>query len=186
MPDSVKGQSLDGNALDLDLLDSRVQQWKEELGLIHQPEFPPKNVKISDDGVKFHDRSHILVQDYLGKTSYDFREIFEEKSAPSVYEEILAFFCAKVTHHPDIDPRIKTTRETIKSDILLMEHLGYLESDSRFIRERFKISGEIGASLSDMVDLDDFPLFRKTLLASTKDCERWEDLEILRVKPVND
>jgi len=173
-----KGQSLEGDNLDLKQLDQRVEAWKIELGLIDQPEFPPRNVTMSEGAIRFHDRSHILVQDYLGKSSYDLREVYGETSLPPVYEELLTFFFSKVIHHPELNPEIKTSSEVLKEDIVLMKHLGYINNKSIFIQNMSTISVELGESYKKFVAQKDFPLFRQTLLASTHDCKNWETLQI--------
>ena len=175
---TAKGQSLDGDRLDLALLDRRVEAWKTELGLHDQPEFPPRNVTMSEGAIRFHDRSHILVQDYLGKTSYDLREVYGETSLPPVYEELLTFFFSKLIHHPDLDPEVKTTPEVLRQDILLMQHLGYITNDSVFVRDIAAISVELGKSYRALVGETNFSPFKSTLLASTRDCENWEQLDV--------
>ena len=173
-----KGQSLDGNNLDLNLLDRRVSEWKTELGLFDQPEFPPRNVKMSEGAIRFHDRSHILVQDYLGKSSYDLQETYGETSLPPVYEELLTFFFSKLVHHPESDPEKKTTLEVLRKDILLMKHLGYITDDSVFIEDMAYVSRELREFYLKTINKKDFALFKETLLASTRDCEDWEALEV--------
>jgi len=176
---SAKGQSLDGDSLDLALLDSRVCKWKSELGLLNQPEFPPRNIKITESGIRFHDRSHILVQDYLGKSSQEMAATYAESSLPSVYEEILTYFCAKLTHHPDLDPSEKIDPAIAESDIYLMKHLGYLEDSSIFIKKVSKLSRKISDDLRTISSQEDFPWFRNTLLVATRDCPGWNDLEVI-------
>jgi hypothetical protein len=173
-----RGQSLDGENLDLDLLDRRVSEWKAELGLFNQPEFPPRNVKMSEGAIRFHDRSHILVQDYLGKSSYDLRETYGETSLPPVYEELLTFFFSKVIHHSNSDPEEKTRLEVLREDILLMKHLGYITDDSVFIEDIACLSRELREFYLEIINKKDFALFKETLLASTRDCEDWEALEV--------
>lgn len=175
---SHKGQSLDGDNLDLSLLDQRVEAWKKELGLINQPEFPPSNVTMSEGSIRFHDRSHILVQDYLEQSSYDLRKQFGETSLPPVFEELLTFFFSKVIHHPDLDPKVKTTEEVIREDIYLMRHLGYITNESILIQDISRVSVELGALYRAIVDKNDFHLFKETLFASTRDCKDWETLVV--------
>lgn len=175
---TAKGQSLDGNRLDLALLDRRVEAWKTELGLHDQPEFPPRNVTMSEGAIRFHDRSHILVQDYLQKSSYELREQYEETSLPPVYEELLTYFFSKVIHNPELDPKEKTTPEVLKSDFLLMQHLGYIDSDSVFVKNIQNISAEIGRFYREVIEWDDFHSFKSTLMASTRDCKDWEQLDV--------
>ena len=178
MSGSRKGQSLDGDLLDLALLDERVEEWKAELGLLDQPEFPPRNVTMSEGSIRFHDRSHILVQDFLGKSSYDLQGFCGESSLPPVYEELLTFFFSKVIHRPDEDPEKKTTLEVLREDILLMRHLGYITDDSVFIEDMPHVSRELRECYLKLLKREDFLLFKETLLASTRDCKDWEALEV--------
>lgn len=174
-----RGQSLDGDSLDLTILDLRVSEWKTELGLFNQPEFPSRNIRITESGIRFHDRSHVLVQDFLGKSSQEMAAVYVEMSLPSIYEEILTYFCAKVTHHPEVDPVAKTGPPTVEEDIYLMRHLGYLVDSSVFIEKVSKLSREISEDLRAMALHRDFPLFRRTLMVATRDCPGWNDLEVI-------
>lgn len=173
-----KGQSLDGEALDVSLLDRRVSKWKESLGLYHQANFPPKNFPINKMGEKFHDRSHILTQDYWGKSSEEFRQIYEESSSPSIYEEILTFLCAQITHRPDEDYLLKITPESLSVKIEFLRYIGYLTDDSIFLTAKSKVTAELSSFLQDSVSSEDFPLFVKTLIFSSKDCPNWDRLHI--------
>ena len=175
---SPQNQALDGESLDLKLLDERVEAWKSDLGLFDQPEFPPKNVTMTEGSIRFHDRSHILVQDYFGKSSYDLRVAYGESSLPPVFEELLTYFFSKVMHQFDSDPFEKTTSEVLRIDILLMRHLGYIDDNSIFIRDIQNISKEISSFYQSITERDDFNLFKLTLMASTRDCENWEALEV--------
>lgn len=175
---SQKGQALQGECLDLNLLDARVQSWKDECGLFHQENFPPPNINISEGGVKFHDRSHVLIQDYLGQTSKEFQNLFSETSLPSLYEEILTVFCARITHRHDEDASIKVSASQVSRDIDLLAFLGYLTKDSDYLREKQTRSGIISNLLSSMVEQSDFGTFRKTLMQATVDCPDWNDLSL--------
>ena len=179
---SPRHQALDGLDLDLDLLDQRVESWKSELGLFDQPEFPPKNVNMSEGSIRFHDRSHILVQDYLGKSSYDLREAYDEVSLPPVFEELLTYFFSKVMHQFDVNPEEKTSTDILRTDILLMRHLGYIDDSSVFIREISNVSSEIDYFYRSLIMREDFDMFKKTLSCSTQGCENWDQLQIYELK----
>ncbi len=179
---SPRFQAFEGLNLNLELLDQRVESWKTELGLFDQPEFPPKNVKMSEGSMRFHDRSHILVQDYLGKSSYDLRAAFEETSLPPVFEELLTYFFSKVMHQFDVNPEEKISTDILRTDILLMRHLGYIDDSSIFIREISIVSAEINHFYRSLIMREDFNMFKKTLLCSTKGCDDWEQLQILELK----
>ncbi len=175
---SQKGQALQGECLDLNLLDVRVQSWKDECGLFYQENFPPPNINITEDGVRFHDRTHVLIQDYLGQTSKEFQTFFAETSLPSIYEEILTVFCARVTHRFGEDASTKVSDVQVSRDIELLAFLGYLTKDSDFLREKPARSRVISNVLYSVVKQSDFGAFQKTLLQATIDCPAWSDLSL--------
>ncbi len=176
---SPRSQAFEGLNLNLDLLDQRVESWKTEFGLFDQPEFPPKNVSMSEGSIRFHDRSHILVQDYLGKSSYELQTAFEETSVPPVFEELLTYFFSKVVHQFDVDPVEKTSSAILKMDIFLMRHLGYIGDNSIFLTNIDNVSQEIDTFYRYLIARTDFNLFKITLLASTFDCFNWDELVII-------
>ncbi len=171
-----KGQSLDGDSLDTTLLDSRVHKWKNSLGLYHQENFPPKNFPINKMGEKFHDRSHILIQDYLGKTSEEFGKIYGETSSPSLFEEILTFFCAQLTHKPSSDPSVLVTKQEVIKDFLFLEYIGYITENSIYRQNQETMAHEISAYLQDLIRKPDFNLFRFTLICASRDCPDWDSV----------
>ena len=173
---SPRRQAFEGENLNLVLLDQRVVEWKTELGLFDQPEFPPRTVSMSEGSIRFHDRSHILVQDYLGQSSYELRSVYQESSLPPVFEELLTYFFSKVMHQPGIDPLEKTSSDIVRTDILTMRHLGYINNDSVFIQNILEISAEIDVFYKSMIKREDFAQFRTTLAASTEGCENWDQL----------
>lgn len=173
-----KGQSLDREALDVSLLDSRVDVWKNSLGLYHQANFPPKNFPVNKMGEKFHDRSHILVQDYLGKTSEDFRKVYEEDSNPSIYEEVLTYFCAKITHKPNENVSALTTVDSLKNDFKFLKHIGYIEPGSVFEVKEEEIAHTMSFFLKSVSSSEDFGLFHATLLVSSWGCPGWDEVGV--------
>jgi hypothetical protein len=174
--DKPKGQSLDGEALDVSLLDSRVRVWKESLGLYHQTDFPPKNFPVNEMGEKFHDRSHILIQDYLGRTSEEFRLVYNEDSNPSIYEEVLTYFCAKITHKPEESLDKKITVDVLTDDFGFLKHIGYVKPDSVFETKKEEVAHDMSSFLKSVVSSEDFKLFHQTLLFATRDCPGWDEL----------
>ena len=172
--DKHKGQSLDGDSLDTFLLDSRVHEWKTSLGLYHQENFPPKNFPINKMGEKFHDRSHVLIQDYLGKSSEDLGRVYDEVSSPSIFEETLTFFCAQVTHNPSEGPAKWVTKEAVVKDFLFLEHIGYVTEDSVYHRNQEVMAHSVSSYLQGLVSQPDFERFRFTLICSSKDCPGWD------------
>ena len=174
--DINKGQSLDGEALDVSRLDERVRTWKESMGLYHQENFPPKNFPINTMGEKFHDRSHILVQDYLGKSSWDFCQIYNEESNPSIFEELLTFLCAQITHKPEGDYLSWVTPEKMREKIEFLRHIGYVSDESIFLTGGTKITEELSDFFTEFVTQSDFPLFVQTLFFSSADCPDWDRL----------
>jgi hypothetical protein len=169
-------QSLDGANLDLALLDHRVELWKQSCGLVFQDNFPPRTCEISDGGLKFHDRTHILIQDFLGLDSWDLQQVFNETSIPSVFEEILTFFGAKILHSLDDDAQKFVSIDMAKSDIQAMKHLEYIDDDSILITQRVESATKIKNFLADVISKPGFEVFRKTLKQSTVDCVNWNSL----------
>lgn len=176
---SLTGQAFEGDNLNRELLDERVFEWKVELGLIEQPEFPPKTVTMSEGSIRYHDRSHILVQDYLGFTSYGLQEFFQETSNPPVFEELLTYFFSKVAHRPSADPVTFTSPPILCEDIFLMKHLGYIDDNSIFIQKMPGVSVEIDSMYRDLIGRHDFSRFIDTLIASTTDCAGWDELVVI-------
>jgi hypothetical protein len=175
--DKPRGQSLDGEALDVSLLDSRVHEWKSSLNLYHQDNFPPKNFPINPMGEKFHDRSHILLQDFLQRTSEDFSRVYGESSLPSVYEEVLTYFCAQITHKPEEGTEDKVSPSALKDKIQFLKHIGYVPSGSVFETEIDRISFEMSVSLCSIASDSDLEAFKRTLIYSTRDCPGWDRLD---------
>jgi len=169
-------QSLDGANLDLALLDHRVEVWKQSCGLVFQDNFPPRTCEISDGGLKFHDRSHILIQDFLGLDSWDLQRVFNETSIPSVFEEILTFFSAKILYSLDDDARKFVSVDVAKSDIQAMKHLEYIDDDSILMVQREESATKIKNFLADVISKPGFEIFRATLKQSTVDCANWNSL----------
>lgn len=171
-----RGQSLDGEALDVSLLDERVAAWKQSLNLYHQENFPPVNFPINAMGEKFHDRSHILLQDFLQKTSEDFSSIYQEDSLPSVYEEILTYFCAQIVHKPGENVLDKITPIEMLDKIQFLRHIGYVLDGSVFLSQAETIAYDMSAYLKTLVTNPDFLLFSQTLQVSARDCPDWDQL----------
>lgn len=175
--DKPRGQSLDGEALNVSLLDSRVHEWKSSLNLYHQDNFPPKNFPINPMGERFHDRSHILLQDFLQMSSEDFSRVYEESSLPSVYEEVLTYFCAQVTHKPEEGTEDKVSPSALRDKIQFLKHIGYVPPESIFVTEIDRISFEMSVFLRNLASGSDFEVFRRTLIYSTHDCPGWDQLD---------
>lgn len=77
-----RGQSLDGKAIDIEKLRSRIYDWRRANGLY------TTNIGTSLDR---HDASHVLIKDYLGKSSEQIAKLIGlSGKGPSVLEEILA------------------------------------------------------------------------------------------------
>jgi hypothetical protein len=76
------GQSLDGKSLDVERLRGRIRDWRAENNL------KTDNIATSIDR---HDASHVLIKDYLGKSSEQIaRLVGLSGKGPSILEEILA------------------------------------------------------------------------------------------------
>jgi len=169
-------QSLDGANLDLALLDHRVELWKQSCGLVFQDNFPPRTCEITDGGLKFHDRSHILIQDFLEVDSWDLQKVFNETSIPSVCEEILTFFSAKILYSLDNDAQKFVSIDMAKSDIQAMKHLEYIDDSSIFLTRPVESAIKIRDFLADVTSKIGFEVFRTTLNQSTVDCINWNSL----------
>jgi ABC-type oligopeptide transport system ATPase subunit len=108
---------------DVDVHALDLRELRRSVGIVFQDNFPPRTCEISDGGLKFHDRSHILTQDFLGLNSWDLQRVFNETSIPSVFEEILTFFSAKILYSLDDDAQKFVSVDVAKSDIQAMKHL---------------------------------------------------------------
>jgi len=168
-----RGQALQGPNLDLNSLDERVFIWKTTLNLFYQEHFPPRNFSVSEAGIKFHDRSHLLLQDYVGKTSEDFQLIYGESSSPSILEEILTYFCAQLVNSPGREISTLTTLSKVKENINFMRHIGYIDEDSFFLRQKEEIAEDIQEIFVSLSSSKDFLEFKQTLIQSSLDCPGW-------------
>lgn len=119
------------------------------------------------------------MQDYLGRTSYELQAFFQETSNPPVFEELLTYFFSKVTHRPSTDPVTFTSPPILCGDIFLMRHLGYIDNSSIFIQEMPRVSVEIDSIYRGLIGRSDFSKFIDTLIASTADCEDWDELVVI-------
>jgi len=169
-------QATQGEHLDLALLDSRVESWKEHLDLLN--EVPPVNFKIEENGIKFHDRSHILVQDYLGLDSVTLAKRFNEPGLPSIYEEILSVFCAQLTHEPTVDAESFCLPGVVNHTIRLLHRIGYIEAGTFFLTSIDRISTEVSETLLEIIVRSDFETFRTTLVTAASDCENWDNVRV--------
>jgi hypothetical protein len=165
-------QSLQGENLDLAVLDERVENWKTKLSLLY--EVPPKNFSIEPNGVKFHDRSHLLIQDFLGRDSESLASEWNERGLPSIFEEVLTVFCANLVHFPEAEAESFCNPGFVSQTVQLLMRIGYLTPHSPFILELSSRSVEIAAFMLGLTESSNFYLFRKTLEAATLDCPNWD------------
>ena len=172
-------QSLDGWDLDLELLDERVEKWRVNLDLIHQNNFPPPNFSITEGGIKFHDRSHLLVQDYLGRDSYSLQEEYQEESLPSIYEEALTVFAAQVNHYRDKSPEELCNEQNFRSNIFFLHQIGYIPEGSFFLTDIHRIAKEMADDVAALVSQKSFETFCATLNAASQDTLNWDNTRSL-------
>ena len=168
-------QALDGWDLDLVLLDERVEKWRVNLDLIHQNNFPPPKFSITENGIKFHDRSHLLVQDYLGRDSYSLQEEYQEESLPSIYEEALTVFAAQVNHYRNKSPQELCNEQNFRSILYLLHRIDYIPQGSFFLTDIHRIAGEIAEDVAALVAQKNFKTFLETLQAASQDTLNWDD-----------
>ena len=168
-------QALQGANLDLKLLDERVLAWRVNLDLLHQGNFPPPKFSITESGIKFHDRSHILVQDYLQQDSWELQEKYDEDSLPSIYEEALTVFAAQVNHYRDRPATEFTTGENFRGILMLLHQIDYIEEGSVFLTDMHRIGNEIAADVEALVARESFETFSQTLKAASEDTAGWDD-----------
>lgn len=158
-----KGQSLEGEALNTERLKERVREWRRKMKL--------KDVNI-DLYIDHHDATHILVRDYLGKSSEKIAGLLRLKGkGPSVLEE--AFVDV-------LDSRLSPTgrqkiRFNSKTDLAvglefyktleISRSLGFADSDDsdRIFRNRGRISKTLTRLFKVMSERPDFDQFIETL-----------------------
>jgi hypothetical protein len=168
-------QSLEGGNLDLTLLDERVEKWKISLDLTHQNNFPPPKFFISSAGVKFHDRSHLLVQDYLKRDSYSLREQYGEDGLPSIYEEALTVFAAQLTHYGGKAPEEFCLPHNFHVILNLLHQIDYIPEGSFFLTDINRVSEEMSNDATALVSKKSFETFRVTLKAASQDTPDWDN-----------
>lgn len=159
------GQSLEGADLDYPKLKDRARQWAKENGL-----------GDPDDVQPGHDETHILVQDYLGKTSKALGKLLGEKSegGPTNFEEVLVEAFETLSRIPGIDKKTffqKTTKESFD----LSRSLGVLPKDHMYVREPEKAISACTKYLEAISRRPDFNRFLSTVkTARRKASDDWE------------
>ncbi len=171
----MKGQALDKNDLNLEILDRRVDEWRINLDLLHQGNFPPPKFSISEAGVRFHDRSHILVQDYLQRDSWQLQEEYDEDSLPSIYEEALTVFAAQINHYRDRSADEFATGENFRGILMLLHQIDYIPDRSIFLTDIHRIGDEIAKDVQNLLRNTDFTDFRETLTMASRDTLGWDN-----------
>lgn len=168
-------QALHGANLDLKLLDERVLAWRVNLDLLHQGNFPPPKFSITESGIRFHDRSHILVQDYLQKDSWELQEKYDEDSLPSIYEEALTVFAAQINHYKNRPAIEFATGENFRGILMLLHQIDYIQPGSIFLTDIHRIGNEIASDVASLVARESFETFSQTLQAATGDTVGWDN-----------
>ena len=145
------------------------------MDLIHQGNFPPPKFSITESGIRFHDRSHILIQDYLQQDSWELQEKYDEDSLPSIYEEALTVFAAQVNHYRDRSAPEFATGENFRGILMLLHQIDYIAEGSVFLTDIHRIGDEIASDVASLVARESFETFSQTLEAASKDTTGWDD-----------
>lgn len=152
------GQSLEGSNLDTALLKERVREWRKDLKL---PDVP---------GIDAHDSAHILVRDYLGKTSEQISRFLGLKGrGPSVLEEILvgvfeseiiAYRNGRVKFDKSNEARL---RDVIDRFILISKNMGFVPPKHTLSRNKDRITNTLVKYFNAVSNRPDFDQFLDTL-----------------------
>lgn len=154
-----RGQSLDGTRVDVKKLLKRVDAWQKEHNL------------NSDSVAIFHDCVHILLRDYLGKSSSQISRLLGDISkSTSVAEEVFADSFSNLASGKQSPWTSKskflaseTIRKEIKSSLRLSADLGYLGPDSYTSRNMDRVVDRFEKMFQVMAKRRDFESFLVTL-----------------------
>lgn len=92
---------------------------------------------------------------------------------PSVYEEILTYFCAQLVNKPTEEPSTFTVLDKVKEDIQFMQYIGYVDENSFFIQQKEVVAQKIQEVFIAMSSSENFQSFRQTLIQASLDCQGW-------------
>lgn len=153
-----KGQSLDGENINFKELDKRVNKWRKALGLYSPDDIPPG-----------HDESHMLLRDYMGKSSQQIAKLLGGKGkGPSVLEEIFVDVVERMARFKGSDKRSEflsseKLREEIIRSIGVSDKLGFVPSSSPLRQNQDRVVNSIIRVMRTMGQRDDFDKFMETL-----------------------
>lgn len=151
------GQSVDRDSIDKEKLRNRISQWRKENGL-------------SDDASMQHDATHVLLRDYLGKSSEQIAGLLGGTGkGPSVVEEIMADVFSNMSRYSrrELKDYIDGTQiyinPTLKNDIersiRLSENLGFVKPEDSISVNRDRVvrgMERLFKKVSERGDFEDF------------------------------
>lgn len=154
------GQSLQGNNLDYEELDRRTSEWLKSLGL--DPDFAAPG----------HDETHVLVRDYMGKTSEQIARLLGGKGkGPSILEEIFVEVIEDLTRKPR-DLRylfFKSSGEktglvsSIEGSISVSAAMGFISKEDPIYKNQERTINSIRRLFLKMSEREDFDTFLDTV-----------------------
>lgn len=155
-----RGQSLEGEALDTERLKDRVREWRRKMNLT--------DIKL-DLYMDHHDATHVLVRDYIGKSSEKIAGLLGLKGkGPSVLEEMFVDVLdsrLSSTGRQKVRFSAKTEMEVgleVYKSLEISRGLGFADSD-RIHRNRRRISNNVVRYFKVMSERPDFDQFINTL-----------------------
>lgn len=149
----ARGQSLEGSDLDYPKLKDRARQWAKENGL-----------GDPDDVLPGHDETHILVRDYLGKTSQALGALMGERSkgGPTNFEEVLVEAFENLSRKPNQDTAELFPR-SIQETFSLSKNLGVLPENHLYNRDPQRATAVSVRYLKAITERPDFNQFLLTV-----------------------
>lgn len=149
----ARGQSLEGADLDYPKLKDRARRWAKENGL-----------GDPDDVLPGHDETHVLVRDYLGKTSQALGSLMGEKSkgGPTNFEEVLVEAFENLSRNPKADTG-KLFPESIRETFSLSKNLGVLPDNHLYNRDPQRATSVSVRYLEEITKRPDFAQFLLTV-----------------------
>lgn len=153
-----RGQSVDGENINFKELDKRVNKWRKSLGLYSPDDIPPG-----------HDESHVLLRDYMGKSSQQIAKLLGGSGkGPSVLEEIFVDVVERMARFKSKDKRSEflssdKLREEIVRSIGISDALGFVPGSSPLKRSQDRTVNSVIRVMRAMGQREDFDKFMETL-----------------------
>ena len=157
-PAKDRGQSLDGENINFKELDKRVNKWRKSLGLYSPDDIPPG-----------HDESHVLLRDYMGKSSQQIAKLLGGSGkGPSVLEEIFVDVVERMARFKGKDKRSEflssdKLREEVIRSIGISDKLGFIPGGSPLKMSQDRAVNSIMRVMRTMGQMEDFDKFMETL-----------------------